>query len=98
MRGEEINGTGEERGISEHGGDVLELNARLGEVGHVADGGLKIGGGDGAHGLMMILEILDAIDHALEATEGNVLDLPHALAGDAEHVPHLFQRPTSAIF
>ena len=32
-------------GIAEHGGDVLELNARLGEIRHITDGGFKIAGG-----------------------------------------------------
>ena len=32
MRGKQINGTGKERGITENGSDVLELNARFGEI------------------------------------------------------------------
>ncbi len=46
---EEIDASGEEAWIREEGGDVLELDARLGEVGDVADGGVEFGDGDRIH-------------------------------------------------
>ena len=59
MRGEEINGTGKDRGVAKDRGYVLELNARLGKVGHVANGSLKRADGDFTHVLVMILKFLN---------------------------------------
>jgi len=37
--GHQSDGLIEEHGIGENGGDVLEYNARLGEIRHIAHGG-----------------------------------------------------------
>ena len=83
-RGYEINGTGKEPGVAEHGGDVFELNARLREVGYVSDGGFEIADGYVAHELVLLVNFLNVADHTLEPAEGYILNLPYALAGDAE--------------